>query len=126
MAEGLARYLGQGKIEAHSAGIAPKGLHPLAIAAMDEIGINIRAQKSKGLDGELIKRMDWVITVCGNAEDRCPVLPASVRRLHWPLEDPALIKGEESKRYAVFEKVRDETQIRLREFLAEIWPGFHK
>lgn len=120
MAEGLARHLGKEKIEPHSAGINPKGLNPLAVAAMDEIGIDIREQKSKGIDDDLIKRMDWVVTVCGNAEERCPVLPGSVRRKQWPLEDPAAAGGEESERLVVFKQVRDELLVRLRDFLTEI------
>ncbi len=122
MAEGLARHLGKEKIEAHSAGIEPKGLNPLAVTAMDEMGMDIRGQQSKGIDDDLILGMDWVVTVCGNAEDRCPVLPGSVRRLHWPLEDPAAAEGEEFDRLVVFKKVRDELQVRLRDFLAEILP----
>ncbi|HEY5648920.1 MAG TPA: arsenate reductase ArsC [Nitrospiria bacterium] len=119
MAEGLARHLGKGAVEAHSAGLEPRGLNPLAVSAMDEVGIDIRDQTSKGIDPDRLKRMDWVITVCGNAQEKCPVPPETVRRDHWPLEDPAAVAGEESERLRFFRKVRDELADRVRRFISE-------
>lgn len=120
MAEGLARWRGKEFIEVHSAGIDPKGLNPLAITVMDEVGIDIRNQKSKGIDYNLIRRVNWVITVCGNAEELCPSLPATIRKKHWRLKDPAAAGGNESERLRVFKKVRDELTDRIRDFFTTI------
>lgn len=120
MAEGLARRLGEGKVEAFSAGLEPKGLNPLAVAVMDEIGIDIRDQKSKGIDDDLIKGMDWVITVCGNAEERCPVLPGTVNRTYWPFDDPAAVAGSDTKRHSAFRNVRDELRKKIQVFLKDL------
>ncbi len=120
MAEALARYLGGDTLDVYSAGIEPQGMNPLAVAAMDEIGIDIRGQKSKGINADLIKSMDWVITVCGNAEERCPVLPGSIGRLHWPLDDPAAGVGRDSDRVLAFKKVRDELHTKIVSFLKEV------
>lgn len=80
-------------MEAHSAGIEPSRLNTYAVAAMQEKGIDISGQHAKALDEELARRMDVVVTVCGNADEQCPVLPSEAKRLHWPLEDPAAATG---------------------------------
>jgi arsenate reductase len=115
MAEGFARSLGQGRIEAHSAGIAPTQLNPQAVAVMQEKGIDISGQRSKLFDEGLARQMDVVITVCGNAEERCPILPPEVKRLHWPLEDPAAAKGSDLEVLARFREIRDQLEERVRD-----------
>ncbi|HET6369684.1 MAG TPA: arsenate reductase ArsC [Nitrospiria bacterium] len=119
MAEGLARHLSKGRVDAYSAGLEPKGLHPLAVAAMDEIGIDIRSQKSKDIDPKLFSGVDLIITLCGDAEARCPVSPPHIRREHWPLEDPARAVGSEEERREAFRKTRDRLRERIIDLLEE-------
>ncbi len=117
MAEALARHIGKGLVEAHSAGLAPKGLHPLAIIVMDEIGIDIRRQRSKAIDPGLFQQTDVIVTVCSHAESRCPATPPSVPRLHWPIPDPAAAVGSEEDRLTAFRSAREEIKNRLLEWL---------
>lgn len=119
MAEGLARELSQGLIEVHSAGTEPKGLHPLSVAVMDEIGIDIREQCSKKIDPALLNQMDWIITVCAQADKRCPVTPPHIHREHWPLEDPATAPGSEAEQIGHFREIRNEIHDRLSIFLSK-------
>lgn len=88
MAEGLARQMAGPKWDVYSAGIEPKDVNPHAILAMRESGVDISAQTSKGIDPDLLGDMDLIVTLCGDARDRCPVTPPSVTHLHWPLPDP--------------------------------------
>jgi arsenate reductase (thioredoxin) len=106
MAEGLARALLPAGSEIYSAGSAPGRLHPLAVAAMAEIGIDISAQRAKAVETIDAARVGTVVTLC--AEEVCPVFPGRVRRLHWPLEDPAATQGSEEQRRAAFRRVRDQ------------------
>jgi len=119
MAEGFARHLGGGRVEPFSAGLEPKGLHPLAVAVMREIEIDISTQRSKAIDPALLEWMDVVITVCGHAEARCPTTPSRITRLHWPLEDPAQATGNDEGRIAVFRRVRDELRLRIDAWIAD-------
>ena len=118
MAEGFANVYGKGKVKALSAGMEPKGLNPFALEVMGEKGIDILHQKSKAFSEELARRMDYVITVCGNAEGRCPLLPSKVRRIHWPLEDPAQATGSSEEVREVFRRSRDEIERLIKEFLS--------
>jgi len=120
MAEGFAQHLGGGRIEAHSAGIEPSRLNPFAVRAMLERGIDISGQTSKAFDETLARRMDVVVTVCGNADERCPVLPPEVRRLHWPLEDPAAARGSDAEVLARFREIRDQIEVRVSALLPEL------
>lgn len=120
MAEGFARAYGKEKVEAFSAGMEPRGLHPVAVLVMRERGIDISYQQSRAFSEVLAREMDYVITVCGNAEERCPLLPQEVRRLHWPLGDPARTKGSPQEIREVFRRSRDEIQALVRRLLAEI------
>jgi arsenate reductase len=120
MAEGFTRTLSRGKIEASSAGMEPKELNPFAVGAMREKGIDISGQRSKAFSAELARAMDYVITVCGNAEARCPILPPEVRRLHWPLDDPAKATGSVEDIRTVFRLSRDEIERLVKEFLVEL------
>jgi arsenate reductase len=109
LAEGLLRAaLGDG-FEVASAGSNPAGyVHPLAIRAMEEIGIDLAGHRSKHLDEFLDREVETVITVCGNADQACPVFPGQANRHHWPFEDPAHATGTEEEQLAVFRRVRDE------------------
>jgi arsenate reductase len=113
MAEAFARVLGQGRITAQSAGVEPKDLNPNAVRVMQERGIDISGQRSKALDYDEAARMDYLITVCGNADERCPVLPAGVVRIHWPLEDPAAATGSPENILEIFRRTRDEIEARV-------------
>src|SRR6266511_3893665 len=95
MAEGLAREFGKALIEPYSAGLFAAGVNLRAIAVMKEIGIDITRQRSKELDEKLLKNMDAVITLCANAEERCPRTPPGIKRIHWPIEDPVGSFGTE-------------------------------
>ena len=117
MAEGFARQFGQGSVEAYSAGMEPSRLNRFAVIVMQEKGIDISHQRSKPFDEALARQMDIVVTVCGNADERCPVLPPEVRRLHWPLEDPAAAKGAEPEILVKFREIRDHLEARVRELV---------
>lgn len=117
MAEGLLRHDGGEAYEVHSAGTQPGRVNPLAIQAMDEVGIDIRSHWSKSVEGFLDQDFDWVITVCDNAKESCPVFPGSARFIHWSFEDPAAASGSEAERLAVFRRVRDEIRTHLRGFI---------
>jgi arsenate reductase len=92
-------------------------LNTYAVAAMQEKGIDISGQHAKALDEELARRMDVVVTVCGNAAERCPILPSGVKRLHWPLEDPAAVTGSAAEILARFREVRDQIEERTKELM---------
>lgn len=117
MAEALLRDLGGDAVEVTSAGIEPKGLHSLAVKAMSDIGIDISGQKSKGLDAVVGQPLDFVITVCDNANESCPIFPGDTERVHWSFEDPAAAQGSDEERLRVFRRVRDELLVRLRLFV---------
>jgi arsenate reductase len=114
MAEGFARHVSQGRVEAFIAGMEPSRVHPVAATVMQEKGIDISRQHSKAFDEDLARGMDVVVTVCGNADERCPILPPEVTRFHWPLEDPAAVHGAEAEILASFRKIRDEIETRVR------------
>lgn len=120
MAEGWARHLGAGLVEARSAGIETHGKNPRAVAAMREAGVDISGQESRRLDDDMIGDADLVITVCGHADERCPLLPPGMRKLHWPLEDPARASGTEEQITAAFRATRDELRRRVAALLEEL------
>jgi arsenate reductase len=120
MAEGFARALGQGTVEALSAGMDPKELHPVAVEVMREKGIEIFRQRSKVFSEELAGEMDYVITVCGNADERCPLLPPQVKRLHWPLDGPARARGTPQEVLEVFRRSRDEIEQLVQQLLTAV------
>jgi arsenate reductase (thioredoxin) len=107
MAEGLLRHLAGDRFEAFSAGTEATRVRPLAIMAMEEIGIDISGQESKALDRYLNEPFDCVITVCDDANEACPFFPWAQSRLHWSFEDPSRAEGSEEERLAVFRSVRD-------------------
>ena len=118
MAEGLLRDLGGKSFAVASAGVEPSFVRAEAIAVMNEIGIDISAHRSKSVDEFLNQEFDYVITVCDNANARCPVFPGRAQRIHWSIEDPAPAKGDAERRLASFRKARDQLQVRLAEFVA--------
>lgn len=113
MAEGFLRSVAGERFDAMSAGIAPKGLNPLAVAAMREIGIDISSQSSKDVTEFVGTPVQYVVTVCANAREKCPVFPATVKFMHWDLEDPAAVQGTGEEKLAAFRKVRDEIVARV-------------
>ena len=123
MAEGFARKLGKGIIEPYSAGLNPSGLNERAVQVMKEKSIEISQQKSKPIDGELLKSMDIIITLCDNAAEACPWTPPEIRRIHWPLKDPAKAEGSEDEIMHEFRAARDEIEQRVRELIEGVRNG---
>lgn len=123
MAEGLLRALAPDRFDVASAGTEATRVHPLAIRAMDELGIDLRGHRSKTVDRLLAEPWDYVITVCDSANERCPLFPGRTTRLHWSFEDPSAATGSEDERLAVFRRVRDAIAARLREWVAERIPA---
>ncbi len=113
MAEGLLRHLGGERFEVFSAGTEATYVHPLAIQAMAELGIDISQQRSKTLDRYLDEQFAEVITVCDTAAEACPVFPGAARRLHWSFEDPSKATGSEAEQLEVYRRVRDEIRSRI-------------
>lgn len=111
LAEGILRAAVGDRLRVASAGSRPAGyVHPLAIKAMAEIGIDISQHRSKHLDEFLTQDVETVITVCGNADQACPMFPGQVNRHHWGFDDPAHATGTEEEQMQVFRRVRDEIQ----------------
>ena len=123
MAEGFTRDLGKGLIEARSAGLMAAGVHPRAIAVMREVGIDISRQRSREIDPGLLRTMDVVITLCGNAERACPQTPPEVKRLHWPVEDPVGTIGTEETIIREFRRARDEIRVKIQGFIGALSAG---
>ena len=117
MAEGFARHLSGDHVEARSAGIEAHGKNPRAIAAMAEIDIDISGQESTRLSDDMLQDLDLVVTVCGHADEHCPVLPPGIRRVHWPLPDPAKASGTEEQIKMEFRAVRDDIRRRVEALL---------
>jgi arsenate reductase len=114
MAEALLRQLGGGRFEAFSAGTEATRVHPLAVRAMADVGIDIAQAHSKHLNEYLGQDFDYVITVCDRAAESCPVFPGRPERIHWSFPDPSAVTGSEAERYRAFERVRNEIMLRLR------------
>ena len=108
MAEGLLRYDAGDRFEVASAGTKPSQVRPEAIAAMRELGIDISGQRSKSVDEFIGQRFDYVLTVCDNAKESCPIFPGGTVMIHRSFEDPAALEGSEEERLAFFGRVRDE------------------
>jgi arsenate reductase len=123
MAEGLLRALAPDRFEVASAGTEATRVHPLAIRAMDELGVDLRGHTSKTLDRFLAEPWDYVITVCDTASERCPLFPGAAMRLHWGFDDPSAAPGTEEERLAEFRRVRDAIATRLRSWLVERVPA---
>jgi arsenate reductase len=118
MAEGLLRHLAGDRFEVMSAGTEATSVRPEATRAMAELGVDISGQSSKVLERYLGETFDYVVTVCDDANETCPVFPGAKNRLHWSFRDPSRAEGSEEERLGVFRTVRDEIQDRIRkEFL---------
>lgn len=120
MAEGFIRALAGDRFEVESAGTEATRVHPLAVRAMDEVGIDLRGHTSKALDRFLGEPWDFVITVCDGARERCPFFPGAAMRMHWSFDDPSAATGAEEERLSTFRRVRDAIRARLEQWLAEV------
>jgi arsenate reductase len=114
MAEGLLRHIAGDRFEVFSAGTKPVGLNPNAVTALAEVGIDISKHRSKSVDEYIGQQFDYIITVCDNAKESCPIFPGSGERLHHSFEDPAAASSEQQP--AKFRKVRDQIQSWLLDF----------
>lgn len=119
MAEGFLRALAGDRFDVASAGTEATRVHPLAIRAMEEVGIDLRGHTSKTIDAFLGERWDYVITVCDSANERCPMFPGGTTRIHWSFDDPSQAAGTEADRLEKCRRIRDEIHAKLREWLAD-------
>lgn len=120
IAEGWARQLGGTAFKVQSAGIEAHGKNPRAIAVMSEAGVDISAQESTKLTDGMLESADYLVTVCGHADEHCPAVPAGTRKEHWPLPDPAKATGNEDEIMAVFRASRDDIRARVASLLERL------
>lgn len=118
MAEGFLRAMAGERFEVASAGTEATHVHPLAILAMREVGIDLTGHTSKTIDVFLGQPWDYVFTVCDSASQRCPVFPGETSRIHWSFDDPSQVTGTEEDRLETFRRVRDEIFARIGRWLA--------
>jgi thioredoxin type arsenate reductase len=117
MAEALLRSEGGDQFEVVSAGVDPRGVHPLTVQVLGDVGIDISTAESKPVDRFLGQRFDYVITVCDRARASCPVFPGGAETLHWGVDDPVEVHGTQGERRAAFERAMRELSRRIRTFL---------
>jgi arsenate reductase (thioredoxin) len=126
MAEGWARELcrqyGDDWLQVESAGIESHGKNPRAIAVMQEAGVDISDQESTRLTDVMLEQANLVITVCGHADEHCPILPDGTQKIHWPLDDPAKAEGTEAEIMEVFRASRDDIRRRVIDLLKKLKP----
>ncbi|MDV6378364.1 arsenate reductase (thioredoxin) [Sporosarcina sp. GW1-11] len=116
MAEGWGkRYLGE-EWQVFSAGIEAHGVNPSAVKAMKEAGVDISNQTSDMIDPEILHNADFIVTLCGDAADKCPVTPVHIKREHWGFDDPAKAEGTDEEKWKFFQRVRDEIGARIEHF----------
>lgn len=123
MAEGWTRQLGGHGFEVQSAGIEAHGKNPFAIKIMLEAGIDISRQESTVVSDQMLQWADVVVTVCGHADEMCPALPRGTNKMHWPLADPAKVRGSETKIMDAFRATRNEVEKRVRALLKSLARG---
>ena len=123
IAEGWARHIGGDDVVVQSAGIEAHGKNPRAIEVMGEIGIDISGQESTIVNDDMLNAVDVVVTVCGHADEQCPVLPPGITKLHWPLTDPAKATGTDEEIMDEFRATREEIEGRVGELLESIKAG---
>ena len=125
MAEAFLRKYAGDTFEPHSAGLEPKGINPFTVRVMEEVGIDVSGQHSKGIETYLGKVLfQYLITVCDDADKNCPsVWPGVNTRMHWSFEDPARFQGTEEEKLAKFREVRDRIEKSIREWVAEQSPS---
>lgn len=120
MAEGFARQILGPEWEVASAGVEAHGVNPLAIESMAEVGIDLAHNTSKLIDRDYLNQCDLVVTLCGDARDRCPMTPPTVKKVHWPLPDPAQATGTKEERLAAFRTVRDQIKQKVQALATEL------
>jgi len=121
IAEAWLRTLGGARFEVYSAGLEPHGINPYTIRVMEETGYDMGNHRSKHIEEYIgVKEFDFLITVCGNADERCPFFPGMGQRLHWPFEDPAAFEGPEDQKLALFREVRDQIKDKIQTWLNEM------
>jgi len=120
MAEGWAKHFGKSDFEIQSAGIESHGKNPRAIKVMKEAGVDISTQASTKVTNDMLEQADWVITVCGHADENCPILPTETNKIHWPLNDPAKAEGTEEEIMQVFRDSRNDIKNRVKEQLQKL------
>ena len=123
MAEGLLRRITGGRVDVVSAGTRPSVVRPEAVAVMAERGIDISSHRSKHVDEFVRERFDYVITVCDQANESCPIFPNAASRLHWSFPDPAGAGGTDAERLEAFRRVRDAIDSQLQEFVRSAFRG---
>lgn len=123
IAEGWTKHIGGDSVVVQSAGIEAHGKNPRAIDVMQDIGIDISGQESTVVDDDMLQDADVVVTVCGHADEQCPVLPPGITKFHWALTDPAKAIGTEEQIMAEFRATRDEIECRVRGLLESIKSG---
>ena len=121
IAEAFLRKHGGERFEAHSAGLEPKGLNPFTVKVMNEIGIDVSSQTSKGVETYLGKVLfQFLVTVCDDADKNCPtVWPGVNNRMHWSFQDPAAVEGTDEEKLAKFREIRDLIEVKIKSWLAE-------
>jgi arsenate reductase len=120
MAEGWAGHFGGNFLQVHSAGIEMHGVNPRAIDVMREAGVDISRQQSTRLTDQMLAEADYLVTVCGHADENCPVLPQGIRKEHWPLGDPAKAIGSEEEIMGVFRESRDDIRHRVADLIQRL------
>lgn len=118
MAEGILRHIAGNRFDVESAGVDPTQVRQEAVEAMKEVGIDISQARSKSVDEFTKEIFDYIITVCDNARESCPVFPGNATRIHWSFADPAAVKGSYDERLQAFRNGRDEIRKKLEEFVA--------
>lgn len=126
MAEAFLRKYAGDRFEVHSAGLEPKGIHPLTTRVMEEVGLPLDGHSSKSLQDYFMKvQIGYLITVCSKAEEQCPILPGLGQRYYWPFEDPAAFDGSEAEKLAKFREIRDQIDQRVQDWLREKQGDMH-
>jgi arsenate reductase len=125
MAEGWGKALAGRGVSFRSAGIEAHGQNPRAIAVMAEAGVDISQQESTVVTPAMLEEADLIVTVCGHADEHCPVLPPGVRKLHWPLADPAKATGSEEEVLEVFRATREDIRQRVLDLLRDLAHAAH-
>ena len=120
MAKGWAKWYGRALFEVQSAGIETHGKNPRAIAVMKEAGVDISNQESSKVSDDMLAQADLVVTVCGHADEHCPILPPGTKKEHWPLEDPAKAQGTDEEVMEQFRASRDDIESRVKELLQRL------
>lgn len=123
MAEALLRSYGSGRFMVHSAGTEATRVNPFAIRAMQELGIDISGARSKHLDEFIEQEFEFVITVCDNAAETCPMFPGRAERIHWSFPDPSAVEGDDEERLSAFRTVRDDIAEQIHKWVNEDRPG---